>query len=135
MQDKNEKKSKKSKNSQDLDVRLLKEFKNSYLALKQGEAIERISTPRTHDESISLGNYGHQAAYAISCIDLHQKLIHQLTDFEGNALTKFTETVSRSSGSIGFVRAKLSLDAIKEIGQYIPTKPGFTPHGVEEDKV
>ena len=108
------------KNSDDIDVKLLKEFKDAYLALKQGEALERISTPKTHDEALSLGNYGHQAAYAVSCIDLHQTLIKQLTGFDGDALTKFTETVSRASGSIGFARAKNTLEAISNIGQYIP---------------
>ena len=123
------------KNSDDIDVKLLKEFKDAYLALKQGEALERISTPRTHDEALSLGKYGHQAAYAVACIDLHQDLIKKLTKFEGNALKQFTETVSRASGSIGFERAKATLEAIQGIGQYIPMKPGFTPFGVEEDKV
>ena len=123
------------KGSNDIDVKLLKEFRDAYLSLKQGEALERISTPRTHDEALSLGNYGHQAAYAVACIDLHQDLIEKLTGFKGDALKKFTETVSRASGSIGFVRAKNTLEAIQEIGQHIPTKPGFVAHGVEEDKI
>lgn len=123
------------KNSKEIDVKLLKEFKDAYLSLKQGEALERISTPRTHDEALSLGKYGHQAAYAISCTDLHQKLISQLTGFKGDALREFTETVSRASGSIGFERAKATLEAIQGIGQYLPMKPGFTPFGVEEEKV
>ncbi len=115
------------KNSEDIDVKLLKEFKDAYLSLKQGEALERISTPRTHDEALSLGKYGHQAAYAISCTDLHQKLISQLTGFKGDALREFTETVSRASGSIGFERAKATLEAISNIGQYMPFTKGMTP--------
>lgn len=101
----------------EIDMKLLKD---AYLAMKQGEALERISTPRTHEEALSLGQYAHQAAYGISCVDLHQKLIKQLTEFDGDALTSFTETVSRASGSISFARAEKTLEAISTIGQYIP---------------
>ena len=98
----------------------LKEFKDVYLAKKQGEAIERSSTPLTHNEALSLGKYQHQAAYALSVIDLHQQLIRQLTGYGGNALTNFTETVSRASGSIGATRMEKTLEAVATIGQYYP---------------
>lgn len=107
-----------------LDLKLLKD---AYLAMKQGEAIERISTPRTHQEALSLGQFQHQAAYAISCVDLHQQLIEQLTKFNGNALRNFTETVSRASGSINFARAEKTLEAVSTIGQYLPLQKGQIP--------
>lgn len=119
----------------ELTDKMMKLLKDAFLSVKQGEAIERISTPRTHQEALSLGQYQHQAAYAISCVDMHQQLIFQLTGFVGDALTNFTETIGRSSGSIGFARAEKTLEAVSTIGQYIPTKPGFTPFGVEEEKV
>lgn len=102
------------------ELKLDPKLKDAYLAVKQGEALERISTPRNHEEALSLGQYQHQAAYAISCVDLHQQLIFQLTGFNGNALTNFTETIGRSSGSIGFARAEKTLEAISTIGQYVP---------------
>lgn len=109
---------------ENIDYKLLKD---AYLAVKQGEAIERISTPRTHQEAISLGQYQHQAAYAISCVDLHQQLISQLTGFKGKALLNFTETVSRASGSIGFARATKTLEAVSIIGQFMPVPKGMIP--------
>lgn len=109
------------------DMKLLKEFKDVYLAKKQGEAIERASTPKTHEEALSLGNYQHQAAYALSVIDLHQQLIFQLTGYRGNELTKFTETVARASGSIGNKRLEKTLEAVATIGQYYPMQKGQIP--------
>lgn len=108
----------------EIDLKLLKD---AYLAMKQGEAIERISTPRNHQEALSLGQFQHQAAYAISCVDLHQQLIFQLTGFVGNALTNFTETIGRSSGSINFARAEKTLEAVSTIGQYMPMNKGMIP--------
>ena len=108
----------------EIDLKLLKD---AYLAMKQGEAIERISTPTTHKEAISLGQFQHQAAYAISCVDLHQQLIKQLTGFDGNALWNFTETIGRSSGSIGFARAEKTLEAVSTIGQFLPMQKGMIP--------
>jgi len=107
--------------------KMMKLLKDAFLSMKQGEAIERISTPKTHDEAISLGQFQHQAAYAISCIDLHQQLIKQLTEFDGDALTNFTETIGRSSGSIGFARAEKTLEAVSTIGQYMPMQKGMIP--------
>jgi len=109
------------------DIKLLKEFKDVYLAKKQGEAIERASTPLNHDEALSLGNFQHQAAYALSVIDLHQKLIAQLTGYKGNELTMFTETVSRASGSIGNKRMEKVLEAVATIGQFFPMNKGQMP--------
>jgi len=95
------------------DIKLLKEFKDVYLAKKQGEAIERASTPLNHDEAF--------------VIDLHQKLIAQLTGYKGNELTMFTETVSRASGSIGNKRMEKVLEAVATIGQFFPMNKGQMP--------
>ena len=113
--------------SKDESTKLLKEFKDVYLAKKQGEAIERASTPLSHNEALSLGNYGHQAAYALSVIDMHQQLIFQLTGYKGNELTTFTETVARASGSIGTKRMEKVLEAVATIGQYLPMGKGQIP--------
>jgi len=111
----------------DESFKLLKEFKDVYLAKKQGEVLERTSTPLTHDEALSLGNYQHQAAYALSAIDLHQQLIEQLSGYKGNELTNFTETIARASGSITAKRMEKVLEAVATIGQFYPMNKGQIP--------
>ncbi len=108
-----------------------KELKNIFLAKKQGEALERGSTPITYDEAISLGNFGFQAVYAIGVIEAHQKFIKSLTGYDGNILTKFNETIGRASGSISAKRMDQTFEAVGALGQYKPME-GFSGDMTEE---
>lgn len=97
-----------------------KELKDIFLAKKQGEALERSSTPLTFDEAISLGQFGHQAVYALSVIEMHQGFIKSLTDYDGNVLTRFVESIGRASGSIQGSRMMQTFESVGQLGQYQP---------------
>lgn len=102
-----------------------RELKNIFLAKKQGEALERASTPRTQAESISLGNFGHQAVYALAVIQAHEEFIFSLTGYEGNILSNFVENIGKGSGSIGAKRMTETLQTVGQLGQYKPME-GFS---------
>jgi len=108
-----------------------KELKNIFLAKKQGEALERASTALTFDEAVSLGQFGHQAVYALSVIEMHQKYIKSLTGYQGNILTRFVETIGRASGSIQGNRMLQTFEAVGALGQYKPME-GFSGDLSEE---
>lgn len=108
-----------------------KELKNIFLAKKQGEALERASTALTFDEAISLGQFGHQAVYALSMIEMHQAYIFSLTDYNGDILNRFVETIGRASGSIQGNRMLQTFEAVGALGQYKPME-GFTGDMSEE---
>lgn len=97
-----------------------KELKDIYLAKKQGEALERGSTPLNYDEAISLGNFGHQAVYAIGVIEAHQSFIFSLTGYQGSILTRFNETIGRASGSIQAKRMDETFESVGQLGQFQP---------------
>lgn len=97
-----------------------KELKDIYLAKKQGEALERGSTPLNFDEAISLGNFGHQAVYALSLVEAHQAFIFSLTGYQGSILTRFVESIARASGSIMNKRMENTFLAVGQLGQYQP---------------
>jgi len=97
-----------------------KELKDIFLAKKQGEALERGSTPLTFDEAISLGQFGHQAVYALSLIEAHQSFIFSLTGYQGSILTRFVESIGRASGSIQSKRMEQTFQAVGQLGQYQP---------------
>lgn len=119
------------KESDELQEPTWKELKNIFLAKKQGEALERSSTPLTFEEAISLGQFGHQAVYALSVIEMHQKYIESLTDYKGNILTRFVESIGRASGSIQGNRMLQTFEAVGQLGQYKPME-GFTGDLSEE---
>lgn len=104
----------------ELDFKEMKELKDIYLAKKQGEAFERASTPLTYDESVSLGNFGFQAVYALGVIEMHQNLIHSLTGYSGIHLLEFIELIGRASGSINASRMEKTLETVGQLGQYMP---------------
>lgn len=97
-----------------------KELKDIFLAKKQGEALERSSTPLTYDEAISLGHFGHQAVYAIGIIEAHQSFIFSLTGYKGSILTRFNETIGRASGSIQAKRMDETFESVGQLGQFQP---------------
>ena len=97
-----------------------KELKDIFLAKKQGEALERGSTPLTYDEAISLGNFGFQAVYAIGVIEAHQSFIESLTGYKGSILTRFNETIGRASGSIQAKRMDETFESVGQLGQFQP---------------
>ena len=114
-----------------------KELKDIFLAKKQGEALERSSTPLNFDESISLGQFGHQAVYALSLIEAHQGFIYSLTGYQGNILTRFVESIGRASGSIQGARMMQTFESVGQLGQYQPMPkhdlPEPTALGAPED--
>ncbi len=109
----------------------MKDLKNVVLAKKQGEALERASTPRNQAESISLGNFGHQAVYALSVIQMHEEFIESLTKYKGNILSNFVENIGKASGSIGAKRMAETLQTVGQLGQYKPME-GFSGDMTDE---
>lgn len=105
---------------EELEFKQMKELKDIYLAKKQGEALERASTPSTYDEAVSLGNFGHETVYAMAVVDAHQRFIYSLTGHDGNILQKFNEMVGRASGSIATKRMEKTLETVGQLGQYNP---------------
>lgn len=97
-----------------------KELKDIFLAKKQGEALERSSTPLTFDEAISLGQFGHQAVYALSLIEAHEGFIKSLTGYQGRILSRFVESIGRASGSIQGTRMMQTFESVGQLGQYQP---------------
>lgn len=97
-----------------------KELKDIFLAKKQGEALERASTALTFDEAVSLGQFGHQAVYGLSIMQMHQKYIRSLTGYEGDILSGFVETIGRASGSIGAKRMEQTFESVGKLGQFTP---------------
>lgn len=108
-----------------------KELKNIFLAKKQGEALERSSTPLTYDEAISLGNFDFQAVYAIGIIEAHPAFIESFTGYKSNILTRFNATIGRASGSIQAKRMDQTFAAVGQLGQYKPME-GFSGDLTEE---
>jgi len=105
---------------EDLKEPTWKELKDIFLAKKQGEALERSSTPLNFDEAVSLGQFGHQAVYALSLCEAHQAFIFSLTGYQGNILNRFVETVSRASGSIQAKRMEQTFTSVGQLGQFQP---------------
>lgn len=56
----------------------LKELRDAFLSLKQGEALERITRPKTHYESLGLGYYGPQTVLALGAVDLFEDAINEI---------------------------------------------------------
>lgn len=113
--------------SGDLSFKELKELKNIYLAKKQGEALERASNPRNHDEALSLGYYAASTNLTLNNIDLLERIINNLTGYEGNEMFLFTEGIARASGSREFIRGEKTLETVGSLGQYIPMQKGQIP--------
>lgn len=109
-----------SENKNVIDDPTWTELKDIYLAKKQGEALERASTALNFDEAVSLGNFNHQAVYALGVLESHQGFILSLTGYRGNILNRFIETVCRASGSIQGKRMQLTFESVGTLGQYIP---------------
>lgn len=131
----------------DLDLR---ELRDAYLSLKQGEALERITRPKKHYEGLGLGFFGPETVLALASVDLFEEVINELAynptitektfdkegkeiksqdvdvpkipAFEGtfNALHIFTETIGVASGSRKAIRLEKALETIGTLGQYTP---------------
>lgn len=115
----------------ELTLEEILELKNVLLAKKQGEALERGSTPLNFDEAVSLGHFGPPAAYALSLLESHQDFIESLTGYKGTILKRFVETISRATGSIQAKRLEQTFDAVGRLGQYRPME-GFSGDLEEE---
>ena len=113
--------------SNELTFKELKELKNIYLAKKQGEALERTSNPKNHDEALSLGYYAAPTNLALNTIDLFEKIINKLSGCTGNEMKEFTEGIARASGSREFIRGEKTLETVGNLGQYIPMQKGNIP--------
>lgn len=106
--------------NKELSFKEMKEIKDIYLAKKQGEALERASTPKNYQEAISLGYFGYQAVYAMGVIQAHQEFIQSLTGYQGEILVRFNMTIGRASGSIQAKRMDETLETVGQLGQYLP---------------
>lgn len=117
-----------------------KDLKDIYLAKKQGEALERITRPTTHYESLGLGYFGPQTVLALGAIDLFEDAINEIvkmgmTEEEQqefmlrkhyDLLHIFTEEIGVASGSRDAKRMEKGLETIGQLGQYLP----FNKHDI-----
>lgn len=111
-----------------------KDLKDIYLAKKQGEALERITKPSNHYESLGLGYYGPQTVLALGAVDLFEDAINEIVKMGMNEkeqlefmnmehyelLHKFTAEIGVASGSREAKRMEKSLETIGALGQYLP---------------
>jgi len=113
-----------------------KDLKDIYLAKKQGEALERITKPKTHYEGLGLGYYGPTTVLALCAIDLFEDVLNELVELglkedpealaefrqspDYNVLHVFTEEIAVASGSREAKRMEKGLETIGLLGQYIP---------------
>ena len=112
-----------------------KDLKDIYLALKQGEALERITRPKSHYEGLGLGKYGPETVVALGALDALEDAINEivimgmetkeekdayLRSSQANLLHTFTETIGVASGSIGATRMEKGYETIGQLGQYLP---------------
>lgn len=105
----------------------LRSIKDALLAKKQGEALERITRPISHEEGLGLGHYGSETVLALSSLCAVEDVINELTGLETQTLHTFTRTIGISSGSRGAKRMEKGLETIGQLGQYIPSQKGMIP--------
>lgn len=98
----------------------LKLLKDVILSKKQGEALERCSTPRTDEEALSLGHYGSETNVTINLGISVEKLINTLTGVEDLPISNMMLNISRASANRGAKRLDSNLTTIGMLGQPMP---------------
>ena len=109
-----------------------KDLKDIFLAKKQGEALERITKPLTHEEQLGLGYYGPQTVLALKAIDLLELIVNDIAGLDPNnpincPLHSFTGGIGIASGSREAKRMEKALETIGQLGQYFPMKKSNIP--------
>jgi len=100
-----------------LTVKELKTVKDAVLQLKQGEALERGSWPRTELEGIGLGYFGPETLYALSLIISLEEALNYLAETPNDlTMLRFAMDVAVGSGSRGAKRLELTMDTIGRLG-------------------
>ena len=98
----------------------LKLLKDVYLSKKQGEALERSSTPKTDEEALSLGHYGPETNIILNLAISTELLINKLTGTEDLTISKMMLNISRASSNRSAKRLEKTLETVGMLGQYIP---------------
>ena len=101
----------------------LKDLKGAYLAMKQGDTLERISRPTTREEIESLGDMGPRSTGALASFQMVDKLLNELYGTDDDTLTQFAFSMYRGSAQRNFTRGAALLEAIGQIGAHIPEQP------------
>lgn len=100
-----------------LTIKELKSVKDAVLQLKQGEALERGSWPRTEFEALGLGYFGFDSLYALSLIISIEDALNILSETpEDLTMLRFALDVAVGSGSRGAKRLELTMETIGKLG-------------------
>ena len=98
----------------------LKLLKDVILSKKQGEALERSSTPQSDNEALSLGHYGPETNIILNLGISTELLINELTGVEDFTISKMMLNISRASANRGAKRLDKTLETVGMLGQHIP---------------
>ena len=101
----------------------LEKLKGAFLALKQGETLERISKPSTVEEIESLGDMGARATACLSFYQRADEIINSICGTDDDILSRHAFTLYRGSAQRSFKRGEKLLESIGQIGAYIPEQP------------
>lgn len=105
----------------------LAEFKEIYLAKKQGEALERITKPFDPIEQIGLGYFDTPANMGINALILIDEHLNKIAGSTTNNLTKFGLLFAIGTGSRKLKRMENALNTIGQIGQFTPFNQNNLP--------
>ena len=97
----------------------LKLLKDVILAKKQGEALERSSTPRSDEEALSLGHYGPETNVCLNLAVSVEKLLNELTGNNDLTISEMMLNISRASANRSAKRLETTLTTIGMLGQQI----------------
>lgn len=107
-------------------------LKDVVLAKKQGEALERVSTPLTNEEALSLGYYDSTSNLALNTMILVERLINNICGVKDTPIAKLAYNISRSSGNRQAKRMEKTLETIAALGQYMPFQNQYGPLAPEK---
>ena len=105
----------------------LKALQNVILAKKQGEALERVSTPQSPEEAMSLGHYEASTNVALNLLITVESLINDICGIDGSEITDLALNISRASANRQAKRIDRTLETVGQLGQYTPFPKGQIP--------
>ena len=117
----------KIKDAKEEAFRRTKELQNVLLAKKQGEALERVSTPFSSKEALSLGHYEAPTNVMLNALITTERLVNDICDIEGTEISDFSLNISRASANRNANRVVKVLETVGQLGQYRPGPPQFIP--------
>ena len=114
----------------------IRDIKGAYLAVKQGEGLERTTKPVTIGESFGLGYFGAPVVLLLPTAKVLEELYNHLggipdDDPAAHIMTVWAKNIGRASGSRQAKRMEKGLETIGQLGQYKPPE-SFTGELMDE---